>query len=83
MHDSYLVVTLGRNVEGGHTFVELFASDCEVLLKEVLHFVVVVGVDSGIFDDDESIFLKILGNILAVCLPVALLIKIIGDVYFG
>ena len=30
MHDSYLVVTLGRNVDSGHTFIELFASDCEV-----------------------------------------------------
>lgn len=40
-------------------------------------------INSGILDDDEPVFLEILGQVPAVNLPVALLIQIIGDIDRG
>jgi hypothetical protein len=57
-----LEVELGEDVGDWSTGVELFGSFLEEALHQIEELVVLVRIDSGIFDDETAVFFKGLGN---------------------
>ena len=74
MHNSNLKVAPGRIIKSGIPLIKLLASNFEIIFHKIEKAMTMTGIYSGIFDDDESILMKVLGHMFAFIFPISHLI---------